>query len=139
MLEDDIAAEDGLTKLPDAIDSLEEEPSSTHDALFIGLNYVECIDYLVKHPDMLPRVRKIVCEEWPYNKRMTLFRRETIEKMQGKLYFPRREDRRHQMPAGNPHWRQQGMPSQWWITNGQYRRVLTRKLRELIADLKGRQ
>lgn len=128
--------------LADALEQMEQtREEAARDEQLVGLNLFECVNDLVHNPELLPRVRKIVCEEWPGDKRITPVRREILEQLEGKLYFPRREGRQHQLPQGNPyhgHPAYEKLPSKWWITNLAYRKVLIHKLRALAQALRGR-
>lgn len=123
--------------LPDALEEIEQEPAEERGPDLVGLDLYHCVNELIKHPELLPRVRKIVCAEWP-TRHMGKKQREIVDALAGRLYYPKREGRVHQMPQGNPGYTADGLPSRWWITNYSYRKVLTGKLRSILKDMKDR-
>lgn len=139
----------------DALNSLDPAPGQEplEGATLVGLSLGNCIADMINDPALLERVKKIVSNTYCQNE--TEFRQvwEHYEKslwvknpswarlaaeslyQGGRIYQPRAEDRKHQMPYGNPSWQEHKMPSKWWISNIEYRRHLLGKLRELHEQL----
>lgn len=117
--------------------AIEEQESDEREEVgrdpdLVGLNLIPCLEDLARETALIGRVRKIVCHEEMMPELPPHLER-VAEKLRGKLYFPKQEGRMHQMPMGNA--AHGGLPSRWWITNLDYRRVLTGKLRSLIRSL----